>query len=152
MEQENTNTVKQRLLTFIGWKGISVRSFETTCGLSNSYVANIRSSIQPDKVSKIAKHFPDLNTGWLLTGEGSMLRGGISQTSCGDNSPNISGSGNKVNIATQSLLDELAAQRQMTRQAQSLTEQAQSQLSKSQEQIDRLLSVIEKLTGTIKGE
>lgn len=34
----------------------------------------MRKSIQPDKISNIAAVYPDLNTGWLLTGEGEMLR------------------------------------------------------------------------------
>ena len=67
-------TVKDRLKRFIEYKKISIRSFERDCGLSYGYVNNIRVSIQPDKVTNIATHFPELNTGWLLTGEGEMLR------------------------------------------------------------------------------
>ena len=60
---------------YISTKGISIRAFEATCGLSYGYVGNMRQSIQPDKVKKIAHYFPDLNTGWLLTGEGRMFNG-----------------------------------------------------------------------------
>lgn len=69
------DTVKNRLRQYIELKGISVRLFESTCGFSYGYVGNMRQSIQPDKVKKIAHYFPDLNTGWLLTGEGRMLNG-----------------------------------------------------------------------------
>lgn len=31
--------------------------------------------MQPDKVKRIALEFPELNTAWLLTGEGEMLTG-----------------------------------------------------------------------------
>lgn len=68
-------TVKERLKEFIKHKGMSVRSFESGCGLSYGYVNNMRVSIQPDKVGNIARCFPELNTGWLLTGEGEMLKG-----------------------------------------------------------------------------
>ena len=68
-------TVKERLRHFIEAKGISVRSFEQTCGLSYGYVGNMRNSMQPDKVKRISRYYPELNTGWLLTGEGAMLRG-----------------------------------------------------------------------------
>lgn len=68
------NSVKERLKAFIEKKGISVRSFETRCGLSYGYVGNMRQSIQPDKIKRIAHCFPELNTGWLLTGEGTMLK------------------------------------------------------------------------------
>lgn len=67
-------TVKERIKEFIIYKGLSVRSFENKCGLSYGYIANIRVSIQPEKVMSIAEQFPDLNTGWLLTGEGKMLK------------------------------------------------------------------------------
>lgn len=68
------SSVKERLKAFIEEKGISVRSFESQCGLSYGYVGNMRQSIQPDKIKRIAHCFPDLNTGWLLTGEGNMLK------------------------------------------------------------------------------
>lgn len=67
-------TVKERLKEFINYKRMSVRSFETKCGLSYGYIANMRVSMQPEKITSIAEQFPELNTGWLLTGEGSMLK------------------------------------------------------------------------------
>ncbi len=67
-------TVKERLIKFLKYKSVSKRAFEIQCGLSNGYVSNIRVSIQPDKIEQISKQYPDLNTGWLLTGEGEMLK------------------------------------------------------------------------------
>ena len=67
-------TVKERLLKFIKFKELSTHKFDKTSGLSTGYVANIRFSIQPDKIQKIAHKFSELNTGWLLTGEGNMLK------------------------------------------------------------------------------
>jgi len=78
-------TVKQRLMEFINYKKISVRSFESRCGLSYSYVNSIRVSIQPDKIKGIAIAYPDLITGWLLTGEGEMLKNAIAK----DPEPNL---------------------------------------------------------------
>lgn len=68
-------TVKDRLIHFIEYLGLSKNRFEEVCGLSKRYVSNISVSIQPDKIKKISLNFPQLNTGWLLTGEGSMLKG-----------------------------------------------------------------------------
>lgn len=68
------NTVKERLILYIKYNRISVRKFESIIGVSYGYVNNIRVSIQPDKIKSIASFFPDLNTGWLLTGEGNMLK------------------------------------------------------------------------------
>lgn len=67
-------SVKERLVYYIKFKGISVNRFEKTCSLSTGYVKNMRVSIQPSKIKNIAHSFPDLNTGWLLTGEGEMLK------------------------------------------------------------------------------
>ncbi|TWP28463.1 XRE family transcriptional regulator [Apibacter muscae] len=67
-------TVKERLIKFINYKNISIRSFESSIGVSHSYVSNIRVSIQPDKLISISKQYPDLNTSWLMTGEGEMLK------------------------------------------------------------------------------
>ena len=68
-------TIKDRLIKYLEYKGISKRQFELSIGVSNGYINNMRVSIQPDKVSNIALHYPDLNTGWLMTGEGEMLKG-----------------------------------------------------------------------------
>ena len=69
-------TVKERLTAFLTHKNLSHRAFEQSVGLSNGYVNNIRRSIQPSKIQIIAKQYPELNTGWLLTGEGEMLKPG----------------------------------------------------------------------------
>lgn len=67
-------SVKERLLEYLKYKKISAREFSATIGVSSTYVSSMRVSIQPDKVNSIAKQYPDLNTGWLLTGEGVMLK------------------------------------------------------------------------------
>lgn len=67
------STVKERLNIFIKYKHITIRNFEIAIGLSNGYVNNIRKSIQPKKTERISSMFPELNTGWLLTGNGEML-------------------------------------------------------------------------------
>lgn len=68
-------SVKQRLIEYINYRGISARQFSISIGASAGYVNSISKSIQPDKLSRISIKFPDLNTGWLLTGEGEMLKG-----------------------------------------------------------------------------
>lgn len=67
-------TIKQRLKDFIEYKGISTRQFCLSIGASPAFVANMVKSIQPDRINSIANQYPELNTGWLLTGEGSMLK------------------------------------------------------------------------------
>lgn len=70
------STVKERIKEFAKYKEKSIRAFEIKCGLTIGYINAIRVSLQPDKIQSIASHYPDLNTSWLLTGEGSMLKDG----------------------------------------------------------------------------
>lgn len=67
-------TVKQRLKDYLKVKNIGQKDFAQQVGLSDGFVNAIRVSIQPKSLHKIAVCFSDLNTGWLLTGEGEMLR------------------------------------------------------------------------------
>ena len=77
MEDTENQNVKNRLIKFIMFKNISINKFETEVGFSQGYIKNISKSIQPDKMEKIAKVYPELNLGWLMTGEGEMLRGQV---------------------------------------------------------------------------
>lgn len=67
------NTVKQRLIRFLKYKGLSQKKFETALGFANGYVNNISRSIGGDKIKVIEEHYPELNTRWVLFGEGEML-------------------------------------------------------------------------------
>lgn len=67
-------TVKQRLIKYLNYKDITQREFADIVGLSSGYVNAIRKGILPETLHKIAIHFPDLNTGWIITGEGEMLK------------------------------------------------------------------------------
>lgn len=69
----DNETVKDRIKEFIKSKKIGQGKFELLCGLSNGYVNNIRVSIQPDKLEKIALQYPELSKSWVMTGEGEML-------------------------------------------------------------------------------
>ena len=67
-------TVKQRLIKFIKFKSLSQAKFEKVIGVSNGFVNNISKSIGVEKAQRISNIFPELNIGWLLTGEGEMLK------------------------------------------------------------------------------
>lgn len=73
-------------------------------------------------------NYPDLNTDWLITGEGEMLRPSVVQNNqSGDNI-----NGNSVNISkseTEKLLEVINSFNEMIR--------------KKDEQINRLLTIIE---------
>lgn len=67
-------SVKDRLLEFCNIKGIRPGRFERESGLSNGYLSKLRHEPSRDKMDQISRAFPDLNIGWLLTGEGEMLK------------------------------------------------------------------------------
>lgn len=130
-------TVKERLVKFIKYNHISQSKFEKETGLSNAYVSNIRVSIQPKSLGKISSRYPELNIGWLLTGEGDMLKttpneqianGVVNQQSQGNGnktSQTISGDPKNLSEALK-IIGELS--------------------KKNQELTERLMSMIEKLT------
>ena len=63
----------QRLQQFIENKGISKYRFYQESGLSNGSLDK-GENIGSDKCEKILYAFPDLNSDWLLTGRGPMLK------------------------------------------------------------------------------
>ena len=65
---------KERLLSFIQAKEMSVRKFEETCGLTNGTIGSIKAQGPTASVlSKISDTFQDLNLNWLFRGTGHML-------------------------------------------------------------------------------
>lgn len=130
----DNQTIKNRLLSFISYLGIGQGRFERECDLANGYVNNIRKSISPEKLQKIALRYPELNAGWLMTGEGEMLKtsqsvGDISNSSV--SGVNVNGNGIQINPnAYDTLLK--------------IVETNQKATEKFQEQIDRLITIIEK--------
>lgn len=68
------SSVKERLMEYLKYAGISKTVFGKMIGVSSAYVTSIRQSISQDKIQSIALKFPNLNIEWLLTGEGEMLR------------------------------------------------------------------------------
>ncbi len=127
-------TIKDRTIEFVKYKGINMKTFEQKCGLSTGYVTSMRKGYGSDKLNNVLTAFPDLNREWLLYGEGQMLKDTVSQTSHGDNSPNINGNGNHVQN-TSALLDKALNE---------ITELRKM----NQDQFNRLMGVIERLTRT----
>ena len=124
-------SVKERLIAYLSKKGVNKSEFGRSIGVSAAFVTSIRQSIQPDKLERISKNYPDLNIDWLLTGNGEMLYPSINQTVNGDGNTAVAGNGNHVNTELGKALEEIAAQRRVT--------------EKAQEQIDRLLGIIERM-------
>lgn len=66
---ENT---RERILQFIGYKGINKKQFYAETGLSNGFLDK---TINPgaDKLDKILTAYPELNLYWLVSGKGEMI-------------------------------------------------------------------------------
>lgn len=124
------SNINQRFKEFIAYKGLTVSAFERECGLSNGYVKGVKNYLGEDKRRSIILKFPELNMGWLLTGEGPMLRSeGETQTSTGDNSPNLNESP-AANVNCGGMSEEFVA----------------GLLEQKDKEIDRLLRIIDNLT------
>ena len=131
-------SIKERTIEFIKRKGIKMKTFEELCGLSSGYVTSMRNGYGSEKLKNVLTAFPELNREWLLYGEGEMLNDDQKETGMAAIVNNQVGNGNNFSAPVDRFLDELAAQRELTREAQ-------QQLTKSQEQMDRLITIIEKL-------
>ena len=77
----DTEGQKQRLKAFVKYTGLPVYKFESRCGLSNGYISSMRKGIGYKALEQISKAFPELNTVWLSTGEGEMLKNTDEHTS-----------------------------------------------------------------------
>lgn len=103
--------------------------------LSNGYVHKIKNSVGKRGLLDIQRKFPELNTDWLLTGEGEMLNDTSSYIVNSDHhGTSVAGNGNNVNTtsALEKALESLMEQQRLT--------------AKAQEQVDRLLSLMERMT------
>lgn len=141
MEQTQNQTVKERLKSFIDYKKISVRAFEAACGLSYGFVGNMRNSMQPDKLMKIVHCFPELNPGWIMTGDGDMLKPNYTQKVYGGEKITQTGD---INDGISSVL--IQAMSEISEMRKLLS----SALEANQRTNDRLLSLLEKCHGDNK--
>ena len=73
---DKISTIKDRILYFISYQGITKTEFfdKTEISPSNFKGIGLNSELGGDKLVKIITTYPIVSPGWLLTGEGSMLR------------------------------------------------------------------------------
>lgn len=63
----------ERMREYLDYKGISKYKFCNDLGFSNKFLDN-SSNMGTDKACKILHHYPDINSEWFLTGNGSMIK------------------------------------------------------------------------------
>ena len=66
-----------RLDMFMRYRGLNDNKISLTAGISNGLIGKgrKRGGISQENISKLIHAYPELDANWLLTGQGSMLRG-----------------------------------------------------------------------------
>ena len=92
-------SIKDRIIKFIRYRGLRVKQFENICGLSNGYINSMRKGFGREKLENVLSMFPELNRDWIVYGEGEMLKPNT------QNSTIISGTGNINNNSINSPIE-----------------------------------------------
>jgi hypothetical protein len=71
----NATSIRERIIEYLLYKGISRYRFYKDTGLSNGFLDKY-GSINSDNCEKICYCYPDINPEWLLIGKGEMLKSG----------------------------------------------------------------------------
>ena len=82
---EQGTQIKDRMLQFIKWKGITAGWLEKQARLGNGYLRNSSGGFTAVKLAEIVAVCPELNLNWLVTGIGSMTHNNNMTTLLGDN-------------------------------------------------------------------
>ena len=67
-------SIKDRIIKFIRYRGLRVKQFENICGLSNGYINSMRKGFGREKLENVLSMFPELTRDWIVYGEGEMLK------------------------------------------------------------------------------
>lgn len=92
-------SIKDRIIKFIRYRGLRVKQFENICGLSNGYINSMRKGFGREKLENVLSMFPELNRDWIVYGEGEMLKQNA------QNHTIISGTGNINNNSINSPIE-----------------------------------------------
>lgn len=139
--------MKERLRQYLLYKRLSQSEFARMCCLTPSNVSRLSEKTAKSTFRKIEDRC-DLNTHWLLTGEGEMLKS-VSQNANNITGHNVCGvnvNGRDIDIKCPSeyetLLDIVRAHNEVVARMQDQLDKSQIQLDKAQTQIDELLAII----------
>jgi len=67
------STIKQRILQYLEYKGISKYDFYKKTGVSNGVLSQ-KGGLSEDNIFKFISYYVEVDPEWLLTGKGPMLR------------------------------------------------------------------------------
>lgn len=131
-------TLKERIEEYCKYAKIRISAFERRAGLSNGYFNQVKKEPSPSKLSQIEEAFPDLNTDWMLTEKGSMLKTTnqpISQESDGTTPSEV----DPNNLGTMKNFFDALERRDREIEAQG-------------RRMDRLITIIERMSGVAGAE
>ncbi len=80
--------MKSRIIDFVKSQKMSIREFERVCNFPNGTIGAFKNDINNKRRVVIFEKFPQLNTKWLLTGEGEMLNHPYNEATHNINSSN----------------------------------------------------------------
>jgi hypothetical protein len=129
--------MKERLIEFLAYLGMGQTKFEEKVGLSRGFVNTLKNNLTIKTLTKITDAYPELNTEWLKTGEGEMLRNININDIKGNGNTSVAGNGNQITTAN------ITEMLELQKGYQEMIKTGQSQLSESQSQINRLIAIIE---------
>jgi hypothetical protein len=69
---QNISPIKQRILKYVDFKGISKRTFYAQSSISRGTLES-NTGITEDTLAKCISTFPEINICWLITGKGEMV-------------------------------------------------------------------------------
>lgn len=72
--EQNISNIKARILLYADYKGFSKRKIYQETGISNG-VLDKSTGLSEYNIEKFISTYPEINPGWLLIGEGEMIRG-----------------------------------------------------------------------------
>ena len=161
----NMERIIYRIKKYIDYKDVSVRSFERKINASSGLIsAAVRkgTEIQTKWLSIIITTFPDLNSDWLLSGKGNMLKTSYAESNSGiintgSNNGNIIGNGNnnisngsknKVSIRINELEKKLKKEKEKDKQ-QFVTEKMKTEIESLKFKIESLEREIKSLSEAI---
>lgn len=143
--------IKYRILEFLKYLNVGQTKFEETVGLSRGSINNIKGGISSKTLNKISDKYPVLNTSWLLTGEGAMLKQTAETEQHADISNTFADTSNPDNKKTMEMLNKMLSviDRQSSHIEALLGQNGilLTEIQKGGDRADRMISLIEQMNG-----
>lgn len=131
--------IKERILKYLDFKGVSKYKFYQETGITNGILSQ-SNGISEENLLKFLSQYKDISADWLLTGEGSMLRGGTVQVSGSGNA--VVGNSHNSTATVNATPTDTSDLRAMVEEQRTIIEGLQGQLQEKDKQIAQLLAII----------